>query len=267
MKISIVTAYYNRKNLFYNTLRSIESLVSKDSVEIIVVDDASREEERIESFVDKFDLDLKIIRIEQKDKWWTNPCIPFNIGFKNATGDVIIIQNPECIHMGNIIKFVEENIQDNVYLNFGCYSIDEKLTRKITNSIQPDFNKVKVNNLIYPTNNCSIVADGETAWYNHSKYRPHQLHFCSAITKNNLVELGGFDERYADGIGFDDNEFLLRIKRKNMLIKMIDNPFVLHQYHYSGTPMSQQNRLLFGKNGKLYYNISQNEKNIKIQDL
>jgi glycosyltransferase involved in cell wall biosynthesis len=267
MKISLVTAYYNRKNLFYNTLKSIESSPSKNDVEIIAIDDASREEERIESFVNKFDLDLKVLRIEPKDKWWTNPCIPFNKGFRTALGEIVIIQNPECVHMGDVITSVKENIQDNVYLNFGCYSVDEKLTRKITNSINPNFNKIKINNLIYPTVDRSVGADGETAWYNHSKYRPHQLHFCSAITKNALYELGGFDERYANGIGFDDNEFLLRIQRKNMIINMIDNPFVIHQYHYSGEPMSQHNRKLFGKNGKIYYDISKNEKIIKIQDL
>ena len=53
MKISIVTSYYNRKQQFINTLKSIEESVHKD-VEVIVVDDCSVEEHRLEGLVDEF---------------------------------------------------------------------------------------------------------------------------------------------------------------------------------------------------------------------
>ena len=192
--MSLVTAYYNRKQLFYNTLKSIEKSSLKNDLEIIVVDDASNDDQRIEDFIENFDLNLKLLRIERKDKWWTNPSIPFNKGFKLVTGDVVIIQNPECVHMGDILKTVNENIQENIYLNFGCYSVDEKITSKITYISKNEFDEPKVMYYIEPMINRGIIRDGETAWYNHSIYRPHQLHFCSALTKNDLFELGGFDE-------------------------------------------------------------------------
>jgi glycosyltransferase involved in cell wall biosynthesis len=265
MKISIVTAYYNRKQLFFNTLKSIENYSSKEDIEIIAIDDASNENERIEDFIDKINLDLKVVRIEQKDKWWINPSIPFNKGFKIATGDVIVIQNPECVHFGNIIKSIKENIQDNTYLNFGCYSIDEKLTSKFSYIINKDFDLSKLKYYLEPMQTRGITKDGETAWYNHSKYRPHQLHFCSAISKKDLFELGGFDERYANGIAFDDNEFLQRIKRKKMMIKMIDDPFTIHQFHGNTNYTSKID--FFNKNRDIYLNYTMRENKIKIQDL
>lgn len=265
MKISLVTAYYNRKQLFFNTLKSIEKSSLKTDLEIIVVDDASRDDQRIEEFIDKFDLDIKLLRIEQKDKHWTNPCVPFNKGFKLVTGDAVIIQNPECVHMGDVLKAVSENIQENVYLNFGCYSVDEKLTSNITFVSKNEFNEAKVKYYIEPMINRSITRDGETAWYNHSKYRPHQLHFCSAISKKDLFELGGFDERYANGIAYDDNEFLARIKRKKMNISMIDSPFVIHQFH--GNTNYAVNRDLIMRNANIYQTVTVNENKIKIQDL
>jgi glycosyltransferase involved in cell wall biosynthesis len=265
MKISLVTAYYNRKQLFFNTLKSIEKSSLKSDLEIIVVDDASRDDQRIEDFVDKFNLDIKLLRIEKADKWWTNPSIPFNKGFKMVTGEAVIIQNPECVHMGDILKAVNDNIQENVYLNFGCYSVDEKITSNITHISKNEFNESKVKYYIEPMINRSIVRDGETAWYNHSKYRPHQLHFCSAISKKDLYELGGFDERFANGIAYDDNEFLARIKRKKMTINMIDSPFVIHQFHGNTNYTAKIN--LFNKNRDVFLNYTLKENKIKIQDL
>ena len=103
--ISIVTAYFNRKKLFTKTLESFEKSNCKN-FEVIAVDDGSHEEERLEDLMVKFPF-LKVIRLEKKDRWYVNPCIPFNIGFKNAIGDKIIIQNPECFHSDDIISYVD----------------------------------------------------------------------------------------------------------------------------------------------------------------
>jgi GT2 family glycosyltransferase len=262
MKISIVTAYYNRRYLFYNTLKSIEKSSLKDEVEIIVVDDASVKMEQIDDFKDKFNLNLKIIKIDKKDKWWINPCIPFNIGFKEASGDVIILQNPECLHNGDIIKTVKDNIQKNVYLNFACYSVDEKVTSKINNLTYNDKYFENVNNILQPITNRGIVRDGECAWYNHPTHRNLNLHFCSAIMKEDLNDLGGFDERYAHGIGWDDNEFIHRIRLKKMNINPILNPFVIHQFHGVTNYSAKQNE--FMKNLNLYKNYTTTQNNYKV---
>jgi GT2 family glycosyltransferase len=57
------------------------------------------------------------------------------------------------------------------------------------------------------------------------------FHFASAITRKNLIELNGFDERYALGFNYDDTEFLQRIKNKNLKIDFVADPYVIHQYH------------------------------------
>ncbi len=250
MKISLVTAYYNRKQLLFNTLKSIEYHGHKD-VEIIVIDDASNEDQRLTDFLEEFDLNLRIFRVEPETKWWINPCIPFNMGFKKATGDVIILQNPECLHHGDIITHVQENIQENEYLNFGCYSVDGNVLAKI-NEVDYSGNMVEqLNTLINPMTQRGIHRDGENAWYNHSQYRARQLHFCSAITRKDLEKIGGgFDDRYAYGVAFDDDDFIFKIKKAQISIKMVDDPFVLHQFH--GATNTRHNWQLVGINHKIY---------------
>jgi len=256
-KISIVTAYYNRKELFYNTLLSIARSSIKD-LEVIAVDDASDEEHRLEDLTTKFPF-LKIIRIEPRDKWYTNPCIPFNQGFNQAEGDIVIIQNPECYHSSDILKYALENVTEQNYITFGCYSLDKEKTDLLNTNNTPEFLES-----ISPLNNHVIRVDGELGWYNHPTLRPVGFHFCSAISKTNLNKLNGFDERYASGIAFDDNEFLCRVKRIPLEVIVTENPIVLHQnhYHITGSPYTRPD--LVAKNKNLYYNVTKNEKIVTV---
>jgi len=254
-KISIVTAYYNRRKLFFNTLKTIEYSKYKDDVEIIVVDDASVESERIDDFPNLFNIDIKVIRIDTKDKWWINPCIPFNIGFKSAQSEIIIIQNPECMHFGEIIEYTLNNIKDNMYLSFGAYSIDNFNQDRI-NKINFDSHNMKnqIGQIISPLKYSPLLADGTNAWYNHSKWRPLMLHFCNAIMKKDLDDLGGFDERFGVGFAWDDNEFIWRIKNlKKMNCVLTDRPFVIHQYHGASNYGDKQQ--LFYRNSQLYDSV------------
>lgn len=218
--ISIVMAYYNRKPLLLKTLDFIKRSSIKD-YEIIIVDDGSSPEHKLNNIDD-----IKLIEIESKEKTWVNSCIPFNIGFKEAKGDIIIIQNPECLHFRDIMKHAI-NIKDNEYITYACYSLP-----------------INWDGIIRDKN---VTHDGDEGWYNHSIYRPVGYHFCSAITRKNLEELGGFDERFKDGIDYDDNEFLTRVKRKGLNIKIIDNPIVLHQFHYNPgyRPKGKSNKELY----------------------
>ena len=227
--ISIVTAYYNRKKLFVNTLQSIINQQFTEDFEVIAVDDGSREEERLEDLTETFPF-LKVIYLDPSKKWYKNSCIPFNIGFRAAKGDKIIIQNPECYHLGNILKYSHKNLNERNYLSFGCFSLD----KEVTDHLDIFISQRKIEQIIIE--NAHVVKDdGSLGWYNHSVHRPDALHFCTAISKKALDKLQGFDERFALGIAYDDNEFIQRVRQK-LNVEFIDSEIVLHQNHY--TPQS-----------------------------
>jgi hypothetical protein len=224
--ISVVTAYYNRKILFTRTLKSMSPYYGKIDFEVVVVDDGSDELERLEDLQTDFPF-LRVIRLEKQNKWYKNPCIPFNIGFEAVKGDKIIIQNPECYHFGAVLEYVDTHLKENDYLSFGCFSLD-KLN---TDEDELFFDQNNINKLIN-NNSRAFTTDGDLGWYNHSNFRPEAFHFCSALMSVDLFDLGGFDERYAKGVGFDDDELIWRIKNKKMNINFIDDQIVLHQNHY-----------------------------------
>lgn len=245
--ISIVTSYYNRKPLFVRTLNTIKNSIIKD-VEFIVVDDGSDPEHRLEGLESQFPF-LKIIRIEKENKWYINPCVPFNIGIRETKGDKIILQNPECLHVHDVLACVDKDLNDSNYISMSCYGVDSQQNVRISyhrqNNSLPEFLKTLPQQ--------RYVGYDTPGWYNHSIYRPLHFHFCSAITRNNMAKINGFDERFAMGIGYDDDEITLRIKMLELQMIIRDDVSVIHQYHSSlweypnAAELCEKNRLLVDK--------------------
>ena len=231
--ISIATSYYNRRPQFINTLKTIQKSKQIDNLELIVVDDCSSEEHKIEDIPNQFPF-VKVITLKKEDKNYINPCVPFNKAIKAATGDIIVLQNPECLHVGDILDDITKYITDNNYLTYGVYSANKEASYHINDlpfEHEHIFSMIK--SQLMPMTNINFVSEGQSCWYNHSIYRPAAYHFVAAMKKTNMDILGGFDERYHNGIGFDDDEFLHRIKLLGLNIEIHDEPFAVHQWHYS----------------------------------
>lgn len=238
--ISIVTTYYNRKSEFYRTLKSIIKSTYSD-FELIAVDDGSSEEHRIEEYLNEFPF-LKIIRIEPDKKWYVNSCIPFNIGIRASVGNIILLQNPECLHVGDILKYVHDNISETNYITFSTYALDEMKSKEMVNYID---NNLEI--FLKSQQQKAVSENFGSGWYNHSKYRPTYFHFCSAITRKNMILLNGFDERFANGIACEDVDLVERIDRLGLSKIISDEYSVIHQWHppsYSANPEWQRLRMI-----------------------
>jgi glycosyltransferase involved in cell wall biosynthesis len=225
--ISIVTGYYNRKGLFARTLLSISKSAYKD-IEVIAVDDGSSPEHRLEDLTTEYPF-LKVIRLEKENKWWINPCVTFNIGLRAAKGDIIVLQNPECLHVHDILSYFAENINDTNYISISAYGIDPPLTDELPKHIVDN----TVDELVKSLPQVAYRGWTTLGWYNHSAHRPVHFHFCSAMSRNTMARLNGFDERFALGIGYDDDEIIVRLRKLGINLVIEDRISVIHQYHES----------------------------------
>lgn len=253
MKISIVIGYVNRKRLFYETLKSIAK-TKYDDFEVIAVDDCSLPEERIEDFLKEFSF-LKIIRLEPENKWYVNTCIPYNIGIRAAIGDIIILQNAECLHVHDVITYLANNVNDTNYISVSTYALNPEITNQLPSLINNDFLKYFKSLPQQPT-----AGSPSLGWYNHSKFRPTYYHFCSAMTKKNMNLLGGFDERYALGTSYEDTEFIERIKRMKLKMINVDDVSVIHQWHVTFQYQHPNFIENHNRNRALLYGVTMKEK-------
>ncbi len=205
MKTAIVMTAYNRDELLRRTLESFQQYKDKDYFIIIDKDP------------------------DPKD--YFNSGIAYNRAFPKALEqdpDIVIIQNAECYHAGDIIGYAEKHLTDKNYISFGCYSLPK-------------------DSLIPPPIRWNEGAryDGQSAWYNHPVYRPVGYHFCAAITAKNLRKLNGFDERFKDGKDYEDNFFLYQIRKLGLQIEITADPFVYHQWHYIAPRLGKNNKALY----------------------
>ena len=232
-KFSIIMTYYNRREQAIYTLNRFEYLYGNNyNFEIIIVDDNSNDNERLDDIINLYSFTIIYVYIPTNKKTWKNPCIPYNIGFGKASGNIIIIQNPECFHYKNIFDNILKDSLENTY--FTC---------NVMSSPSFKHNDYLINNIdilseekiieYFENENINSPETIKKGWYNHPIYSNRHFHFCSIISKKNLDKLNGFNETFQYNYWYDDDEFLFRIK--NFLeIKFLDS-FVIHLYHKNGS--------------------------------
>lgn len=224
--------YHNRKHLLINTIKSIQRFNSVNECEFIIVDEASSEEHQLKDIFTHFpNLNIHVYRFINRTGYC--PVYVHNKSFELSKGEIIIIQNPEALHVGNVVQHAINNIKKNDYLVYAQYSLTEQNTQIVLNEIDA------------PIQLKNKIGDDLDGWYQHSIYRNNQYNFCSAILREDLLDLGGFDERYAHGAAFGDDEFITRIRRKGMNIMSIDNPYTYHQYHQQFKMYAPSNEALY----------------------
>jgi len=219
-KISIVMGYINRKTQLIKSLETFEKS-NHTNYEVIIVNDGN---ENLQ------DLEKDNIKIFKNPKKEYNPCATYNYGFLQATGDIIIIQNPECMHIGDILTKINNNLKDNDCMIFNCYFLENYEQNKLLYETKNVYEFTKNNK------NKQWFTQYDN-WAVHHKLNPNILHFCLAIYTKKLNKIDYFDKKYNNGFCFEDNEFSRKLKLLHIDTYFYsekfndDTTFVIHQHH------------------------------------
>jgi hypothetical protein len=223
--ISIIMTSSNRSKQLYYTLKTIERCSFKH-IHLIIVDD-SNEDPIICNNINGYPFYIDLICIRGENKNWINPVINYNIGFKFVKGSKVIIQNAEVCYIGDILGWTSNNITDNNYYSFDVRAISS-------------FEK---NEEIYKTENLTTdiylqdhFFKNNDSWY-HCRQNITNYHFLIAMTRNTFELVKNFSYDYTFGVDWDDNDFVLKIRSKNInIINLFHDEYNLggiHLYHYS----------------------------------
>jgi len=209
MKYSFLLPYYDRSLLLEVTLESFEGFYSsREDWEVVIVEDFKNVKDttlntELKEVIKKFSLPVRIVE-GFEDSF--NPSVLFNLGAKQAQGEFLILSNPECRHVVDVLSGLDEEFEydKDCYVVCACRALNE---------------------------------DGSFyRWYQHSEHRNACYHFCSAISQENYWRIGGFDERFKDGYGYDDNAFRDRVARGGVPFVVRDDLVVEHQWHRKVRP-------------------------------
>ena len=247
--ISIVMTSSNRSRQVYYTLDTIEKCSFKH-VHLIIVDDSDVDpikKECINGY--EFHIDLIYIRTENKN--WINPVVNYNIGFKFIKGSGVIIQNAEVCYIGDILGWVSKNITDNNYYSFDVRAVDSFENNEVI---------YNTNNLM---NNIYLKDNLFSMWY-HGRNNITNYHFLTAMTRNTFELVKNFSYDYTFGVDYDDNDFLLKIKSKQInIINLFHDEYFfggIHLYHSSSYLKwinVESNLEIFNKKLKHYNNFNE----------
>jgi len=256
-KIAVVMTYYNREFQLRKTLETIGQ-TKHDDYCVVVVNDASDKPLMIHMADDYGIEKALVVEIGKSYKTWKD-VVPFNIGLRDALvggcyldtesnwwPDIVIIQNAECYHVGDVLMYADEHVTDDNFVSFACWSLSEE---------QTSTGKYDLNDLISRDKE-RRARDHGTGWYNHPNVNPRYYHFCTAITADNMRKLNGLDERFMNGRGADDNDLVRRMRNLGLEVHATTEkmPFVVHQWH----PPSHIQELA-DHNNEVYCDIKTNE--------
>lgn len=234
-RVSIILPYFERPDLLAASLRSFQTLYSASQVEVVIIDDASRFDLR-PIFPHDFNLPIKLVTIVNKDG--INPCTPINAGVRVASGDLILLSSPEIVHTRSIFSSGVDTIPGKAecwfYNVFAItnLSINSELIKANTHG---DF--MKIYSTFESDLNRDLGLNGYTwansfgSWYSHPIHRRTELNFLSLMQRDSFLRVGGFNERYRRGSGFDDNEFRRRMVTRGFSLKHLDSSPAIHLYH------------------------------------
>lgn len=232
-RYSFVIPVYQCKKLIINTLETLNSLEGfpLDAIEVIVVDDGSRDGtgEAIKDMEKKYDFKyIYLERVPESSRSRTR-----NIGINAAKGEVIVFLDGDMLLKHNYLEELDKyfkidkniivignriNLTEDVSFEEVCLKSYYKNQKFKLNSI----NKLEIRHLSYM----------ESSYNAECQLHPWlKVYSCNlAVPKKYLDELGGFDENFK-GWGVEDVELGYRLYMSGAKIIISNKIESFHQKH------------------------------------
>lgn len=206
VKYSLLMPFHKRAQQLAVTLSSFLHLYRRNDYEVLIGEDYKNMMDQIEHHalvrvLGNFSSVLNIQTIITGTANCWNPSSAFNELASRAQGQFLIITNPECLHETDVLAGLDQ-------------------------AFEQDSDQYVVCACRIPTRQ----------WYQHSVHRSVKVHFCSALSKELYNRIGGFDEEYAKGVCFEDDDFRNTIISNGVRIVERDDLVVMHQAHSKSKP-------------------------------
>ncbi len=237
IKYSIILPYYRRADHLHNTLLSYRHYLSgRSDYEIVLIEDRANAENVDDSsaliaVLSTFK-DLPIRHLVSRHPNQLNPCRSRNEAWDESRGKIICQSNPECFLKCDPLAYLDKHFikapfRNDLYVVAACEDVKfDGRAKKYEDLKSAEF----------------------LLWFDHPKESRRLLHWFSAMTSEAYDKIGGFTDCYGDWNGYDDNDFLQKVRQKGMNIINTVDFLVAHIDH----PRTHQAKIPFAKAENYY---------------
>jgi len=260
-RLSVIAVNYNSSSLLKRCLASIVSVRGGLPIEVIVIDNASRREER--ERLSEVEGDIRFI-FKEENRGYSNAV---NEGIREAGGDILLITNPDVIYMPYSIERLVEALLS--LPNCGAVGPrawwdDDMLFMLPFSEIVTPFRILKERMMVssYVIGNAILKAWIRRSlryWLSGHPLAQEMLSgACIMTTRRIIEEVGGFDETFS--LYFEDTDWCLRVRRSGYNLYTVPDARIIHYYNQSARQESELSKEKFRDSSYKYL-----KKHFKIQ--
>lgn len=237
MKISLIISTWNRPHLLQWGLTSLARQEFTHEFELILLNDAFVEDIATKNLAMKYK-DLLNIRYFHTGASKTQDirreqCFALNYGIQQSTGDVIILTGPEMYHLS----------PNNIHNLITPFLENHKIITTPEESVSKDDGGQFLKNL-------EAGKPDDMGLFNGSRHLSNLYNFFMGIWKEQLIDMGGFDEDFT-GWAYDDTDLASRLQADGCVYHHVDAK-IMHLWHPRGGAKGPNYTANINHNKKLY---------------
>jgi glycosyltransferase involved in cell wall biosynthesis len=248
--------HFNRKKLLIACQSRIADLYHDIDYESVIVDDGSREDEKLSTY-----LNLRVESLPTHDGL-RNPAHAINRAIELAQSEIVCLTNPEIFHLDPVafeaLALLDPN-DDASYFVAPVVHLDEEYTDElIRDNVAPVIwgpQGFKIDPFCVGESK-SYRDHASVRWSSHEEFDPRPYHNCVFFTKALWKRLGGFDEKFMDGLGWEDEDWMRRVQN-GCDVRWLHG-VVAHLYHGELYRGEEEERL--AKINRAYFQEKHNER-------
>ena len=223
MKVSILLPAFKRPALLNLGLSSYVNNIPTYDYEILVLNDGIPDE--TESVCEKYKnlgLNVRYIFTGQRNLDGVIksrvPGFALNIGFKQATGELITLSCPEVFHLNNAID-----------LNVKRYLESPRSTMVIPSMVYFDQTNVTTSKLLQSSNLNNEEININQLMGGNFGFCHSEMPYLFTTAKQNFIDIGGYDEDFI-GYAGEDSDIIARLKLTGLGYRR-SGAEVIHLFH------------------------------------
>jgi glycosyltransferase involved in cell wall biosynthesis len=242
--LSILVSSYNRLPLFRRTLWAVAHRPPRVPFEVVVADDGSTEDVLGELRLYSARFPWTFVRFDRGaferatglTKFHNNPAVTQNLAARHARGALFVQQGNEVIVWGDCYDRLVADIPSRECPHGpgdGCPCADYWMVMSTTYDVPPQY----LDGLDpYGANLTQAVVDRLVEWpLQSAHYRSDVTNYASLCPRRLWEDVGGFDERYHQGIACEDSDFVRRARALPGFRQVVSAGVSLHQSHRGRT--------------------------------